>query len=73
MGTDWVISNNVARDNDKISRKEELLSQSRIKNDGLCFDISDEIVVDMNVPFFVTVHRIGHHRNFEPGGGCVGS
>ena len=35
-----------------------LVSQPRIKNDGLCFDISDEIVVDVNVPFLVIVHGI---------------
>lgn len=34
------------------------LSQPRIKNDGLCFDISDKIVVDVNVAFFVIVHGI---------------
>ena len=36
----------------------ELISQPRIKNDGLCFDISDKIVVDVNVAFFVIVHGI---------------
>ena len=36
----------------------KLVSQPRIKNDGLCFDISDKIVVDVNVPFFVIVHGI---------------
>ena len=35
-----------------------LVSQPRIKNDGLCFDISDEIVVDVNVAFLVIVHGI---------------
>ena len=35
-----------------------LISQPRIKNDGLCFDISDKIVVDVNVAFFVIVHGI---------------
>ena len=35
-----------------------LVSQPRIKNDGLCFDISDKIVVDVNVAFFVIVHGI---------------
>ena len=34
------------------------ISQPRIKNDGLCFDISDKIVVDVNVAFFVIVHGI---------------
>ena len=35
-----------------------LVSQPRIKNDGLCFDISDKIVVDVNVAFLVIVHGI---------------
>ena len=35
-----------------------LVSQPRIKNDGLCFDITDEIVVNVNVPFLVIVHGI---------------
>ena len=34
------------------------ISQPRIKNDGLCFDITDKIVVDVNVPFLVIVHGI---------------
>ena len=34
-----------------------LVSQPRIKNDGLCLDITNEIVVDVNVTFLVTVHR----------------
>ena len=34
------------------------LSQPRIKNDALCFDISDKIVVDVNVAFLVIVHGI---------------
>ena len=34
----------------------ELVRQPRIKNDALCFDISDEIVVDVNVPFLMIVH-----------------
>ena len=33
-------------------------SQPRIKNDGLCFDISDKIVVDVNIAFLVIVHGI---------------
>lgn len=37
---------------------EAHLSQPRIKNDGLCFDITDEIVVNVNVPFLVIVHGI---------------
>ena len=37
---------------------EHFISQPRIKNDGLCFDITDEIVVDVNVPFLVIVHGI---------------
>lgn len=36
----------------------QLLSQPRIKNDGLCFDITDEIVVDVNIAFLVIVHAI---------------
>ena len=35
-----------------------LVSQPRIKNDGLCFDISDKIVVDVNIAFLVIVHGI---------------
>lgn len=35
-----------------------LLSQPRIKNDGLCFDITDEIIVDVNIAFLVIVHAI---------------
>ena len=35
-----------------------LISQPRIKNDALCLDITDEIVVDVNVAFFVIVHGI---------------
>lgn len=38
--------------------QEPLLSQPRIKNDGLCFDISDKIVVDVNIAFLVIVHGI---------------
>lgn len=34
------------------------VSQPRIKNDALCFDITDKIVVDVNVPFLVIVHGI---------------
>ena len=34
------------------------ISQPRIKNDGLCFDITDEIVVDVNVAFLVVIHGI---------------
>lgn len=34
------------------------VSQPRIKNDGLCFDITDEIVVDVNVAFLVIIHGI---------------
>ena len=37
---------------------EKLISQPRIKNDGLCFNITEEIVVDVNVAFFVIVHGI---------------
>ena len=37
---------------------EKLVSQPRIKNDGLCFDISDKIVVDVNIAFLVIVHGI---------------
>lgn len=37
---------------------ELLFSQPRIKNDGLCFDITDEIVVDVNVAFLVIIHGI---------------
>ena len=36
----------------------KLISQPRIKNDGLCFDITDEIVVDVNIAFLVIVHGI---------------
>ena len=36
----------------------KLVSQPRIKNDGLCFNISDKIVVDVNVAFLVIVHGI---------------
>ena len=36
----------------------ELISQPRIKNDGLCFDITDEIIVDVNIAFLVIVHAI---------------
>lgn len=35
-----------------------VVSQPRIKNDGLCFDISDKIVVDVNIAFLVIVHGI---------------
>ena len=35
-----------------------LVSQPRIKNDGLCFDVSDKIVVDVNIAFLVIVHGI---------------
>lgn len=38
--------------------RDALLSQPRIKNDGLCFDITDEIVVDVNIAFLVIVHGI---------------
>lgn len=37
---------------------EVAVSQPRIKNDGLCFDISDKIVVDVNIAFLVIVHGI---------------
>lgn len=37
---------------------EIFFSQPRIKNDGLCFDISDKIVVDVNIAFLVIVHGI---------------
>ena len=37
---------------------KKLVSQPRIKNDGLCFDISDKIVVDVNIAFLVIVHGI---------------
>ena len=37
---------------------ESVISQPRIKNDGLCFDISDKIVVDVNIAFLVIVHGI---------------
>ena len=37
---------------------KNLVSQPRIKNDGLCFDISDKIVVDVNIAFLVIVHGI---------------
>ena len=43
---------------DVLQLEKLFLSQPRIKNDGLCFDISDEIVVDVNVPFLVIVHGI---------------
>lgn len=36
----------------------KFISQPRIKNDGLCFDISDKIVVDVNIAFLVIVHGI---------------
>lgn len=36
----------------------DVISQPRIKNDGLCFDISDKIVVDVNIAFLVIVHGI---------------
>jgi hypothetical protein len=45
-------------DFDFIISEENGISQPRIKNDGLCFDISDKIVVDVNVAFFVIVHGI---------------
>ena len=35
-----------------------LISQSRIKNDGLRFDVPYEIVVDVNVAFLVVIHGI---------------
>lgn len=35
-----------------------VISQPRIKNDGLCFDISNEIIVDVNVAFLVVIHGI---------------
>ena len=35
-----------------------LVSQPRIKNDALCLDISDKIVVDVNIAFLVIVHGI---------------
>ena len=35
-----------------------LISQPRIKNDGLRFDITNEIVVDVNIAFLVIVHGI---------------
>ena len=38
--------------------EEELICQPRIKNDALCLDITDEIVVDVNVTFLVIVHGI---------------
>ena len=38
--------------------EEDIISQPRIKNDALCFDISDKIVVDVNVAFLVIVHGI---------------
>ena len=38
--------------------QKQSLSQPRIKNDGLCFDISDKIVVDVNIAFLVIVHGI---------------
>lgn len=38
--------------------RELTISQPRIKNDGLCFDITDEIVVDVNIAFLVIVHGI---------------
>ena len=37
---------------------KKLVSQPRIKNDALCLDITDEIVVDVNVAFLVIVHGI---------------
>ena len=37
---------------------KKFVSQPRIKNDGLCFDISDKIVVDVNIAFLVIVHGI---------------
>ena len=42
----------------KLHPGEIVLSQPRIKNDGLCFDITDEIVVDVNVAFLVVIHGI---------------
>ena len=36
----------------------KLVSQPRIKNDALCFDISDKIVVDVNILLLVIVHGI---------------
>ena len=41
-----------------LTREKLFLSQPRIKNDALCFDITDKIVVDVNVPFLVIVHGI---------------
>ena len=38
--------------------KKYVVSQPRIKNDALCLDISDEIVVNVNVAFLVIVHGI---------------
>ena len=38
--------------------RKPFISQPRIKNDALCFDISDKIVVDVNVAFLVIVHGI---------------
>ena len=35
-----------------------LISQPRIRNDALCLDITDKIVVDVNIAFLVIVHGI---------------
>ena len=40
------------------AHQKDDISQPRIKNDALCFDISDKIVVDVNVAFLVIVHGI---------------
>lgn len=58
--THMVISEVGAETEECVRRMTEELSfsQPRIKNDGLCFDISDKIVVDVNVAFFVIVHGI---------------
>ena len=45
-------------DFDFIISEENGISQPRIKNDGLCFNISDKIVVDVNIAFLVIVHGI---------------
>ena len=38
--------------------QKNFISQPRIKNDGLCFDVPHEIIVDVNVAFLVVIHGI---------------
>ena len=52
------LSPNNAYEAEMLSYRVKYVSQPRIKNDGLCFDISDKIVVDVNIAFLVIVHGI---------------